>query len=101
MAIALATTGKTTVVHCPTHDPGLEYALGYVEKESGRPWQMYLPRQTCQNLVNRPTWENLWTYTHELVHIRYPKFHHGRLFDRITARWLPGVRKRLNELAIR
>lgn len=88
--VALAFTGKATVVRCVPYNglPAKVAGLTYY----GHPNKVIVRRWTCRNVLTaKPDPWALDTLTHELVHVRHPEVPHGRRFQRIVDRNMPVV----------
>ncbi len=98
-SVALTFTGAPTAVHCPPRVAPGEAAHVVHDEESA---DLYMPRRTCRVLLSeRPTREALDTFTHELIHIRFPDVRHGKEMQRAVRAHLPIVAAMIRMAALR
>ena len=98
-SVALAFTGAPTTVHCPPRMPPGDAAYVVHDEESA---DLYMPRRTCRLLLSeRPAREALDTFTHELIHIRFPHVRHGPQMRHAIREHLPVVSSLIRTVALR
>ena len=97
--VALAFTGTPTGVHCPPRLPGGDAAAFVIQDEHSA--HIFMPRRTCRALVWEPTRETLDTFTHELIHVRFPQVRHGTQMQRAIREHLPIVARLIRTVALR